>query len=65
MPIIPIEPAKLVRKVLPFLVFKLFNDKERAVANDIERFLSRFSFFFEVSLIGVLSFLEVAFSALS
>ena len=42
-PMIPIEPAKLVKKVRVFLVIRLRRDRERAVKKDMEAF---FSFFF-------------------
>ena len=37
-PMIPMLPAKDVRKVRPFLVIRLFFDRERAVRNDMEVF---------------------------
>ena len=45
MPIIPIDPAKAVKKVLAFLVIRLLRDKESAVKNDIE---GRLPLFFSV-----------------
>ena len=38
MPIMPIEPAKEVRIVRPFLVIRLLSDSDSAVPNDIEVF---------------------------
>lgn len=38
MPIIPIEPAKEVSRVLAFFVFKLLKLKDNAVRNDMEDF---------------------------
>jgi len=45
MPIMPIDPAKAVKKVLAFLVIRLLRDKESAVKNDIE---GRLPLFFSV-----------------
>ena len=34
----PMEPAKAVRMVRPFLVIRLFRDRDRAVRKDMEVF---------------------------
>jgi hypothetical protein len=44
-PIIPIDPAKDVKNVLPFLVIKLLKESDIAVQKDIDAFF----FFFTVS----------------
>ena len=38
----PMEPAKLVRIVRPFLVIRLLREREKAVAKDMEGFFSLF-----------------------
>ena len=38
MPMMPIEPAKAVRSVRPFLVIRLFSESDSAVPKDIEVF---------------------------
>ena len=61
MPIIPIEPAKATKIVLPFLVIKLLKDKDNAVKKDIAVFLLfsllifLFSLVFFLPLYGLLS----------
>ena len=39
-PIMPMEPAKLVKKVRAFFVIKLFSDRESAVKKDMEVFFA-------------------------
>ena len=38
MPMMPMDPAKAVRKVRPFLVIRLLRDRDRAVGKDMEVF---------------------------
>ena len=43
MPMMPMDPAKLVSRVRPFLVMRLFSDREKAVRKLMEGFFCRFS----------------------
>ena len=43
MPMMPMDPAKLVSRVRPFLVMRLFRDREKAVGKLMEGFFCRFS----------------------
>ena len=38
MPMMPMDPAKEVRMVRPFLVIRLLRDREKAVKKDMEGF---------------------------